>query len=347
MPASVDSGVRRRLVALLIVYEIAIIAVIVGAGANIALTQGGTLIGAAPLIAIGLAESLRVPLAGWSTRLRLRGKLLAWLALAAIALTSFDGLALVFENFLDNRMVNVLAAQHRVEIAQAMADQGASDVAAFTAEVGALDAQVAALAKSMPSPPAASDKVCTGKRHARVTCNADAAAAATYQSAMKSYDARLSELTSKRSGLQAKVDGARAGKGAAETLADARRNLDDELQLSAMHRLAGSIFGERVSAVSEDEFNRLKRFAVVGLAGSFALMSMIVSLVVHLQSKGAGGGKLNRAIRAWIARRRRPLTVYRDVLGPVRTEVRERTRIVYLPIDEQGRVLNPDAKLRS
>ena len=118
-----DERIHRRLWRGLVCYEVAIVSVILAAGAGIALGQGGTLAGAAPLVVIGLAESLRIPLAGWSTRLRFGGKVLAWLALIAIGLASFDGLALVFYNFIDNRISNILVAEHRVEVARLAADQ--------------------------------------------------------------------------------------------------------------------------------------------------------------------------------------------------------------------------------
>jgi hypothetical protein len=205
------SGAQRRLFVVLIVYEVAVISVILAAGANIALAQGGTLAAASPLIVIGLAESLRIPLAGWSTRIALPGRLLAYVALIAIGLASAEGLSLVFEIFLDNRLTNVLHAQHRVEIAQQAVDQAAADrtrqdvdVTALTAQVTELDSEVAALAHDMPPAPAASNRTCTGKKGARVTCSADAAAVAAYHEALKGYDSRLTDLTGRRSGLQAK-----------------------------------------------------------------------------------------------------------------------------------------------
>ena len=158
-----DAVIRRRLFVALVCYEVAIVSVILAAGANIALTQGGTLAGAAPLVVIGLAESQRIFLAGWSTRLRFGGKVLAWLALIAIGLASFDGLALVFSIFVDNRLTNVLQAQHQVEIAQHAADANASDTAAFVAEVKEVDEEITALAASRPTPPPASNKTCTWK----------------------------------------------------------------------------------------------------------------------------------------------------------------------------------------
>ena len=309
-----DAVIHRRLWIGLVCYEIAIVSVILAAGANIALAQGGTIAGAAPLVVIGLAESLRISLAGWSTRLRFGGKVLAWLALIAIALASFDGLALVFSNFIDNRISNILVAQHRVEIARLAADQVAGDVAAFTAEVKEVDGQIEALAKSMPAAPTGSGRVCSW-RGQRVSCNADTTSASTYQAAMRSYDARLADLTAKRAASQAKVDAARSRTAAPEELAAARRALDDELALSPFHRLAASIWGVRVSDLTEDQFNVVKRFAIVGLAGTFAVLSMLVSVLVHLQPHDGRSTKLNRMIRAWLARRRRP--IYRDVPGPV------------------------------
>lgn len=177
-----------------------------------------------------------------------------------------------------------------------------------------LDGQIEALAKSMPAPPVGSGRTCSW-RGQKVSCSADATSAATWQAAMRSYDARLADLTSKRASSQAKVDGARSRTAAPEELATAQRALDDELALSPFHRLAASIWGVRVSELTEDQFNVVKRFAVIGLAGTFAVLSMLVSVLVHLQPHDGRSTKLNRMVRAWLARRRRP--VYRDVVGPV------------------------------
>ncbi len=271
MNAFSDERVRRRLWIVLVCYETAIVSVILAAGANIAIVQGGTIAGAAPLIVIGLAESLRIPLAGWSTQLGLAGKALAALALLAIAVASFDGLALVFSIFIDNRLTNVLQAQHQVEIAQRAADTVASDTAAFVAEVREVDGEITALAASRPQPPTASNKTCTWKNQ-RVPCGPDTTAAAAYASAQKAYDARLANLEAKRAASQAKVDGARGRTAAPEVLAEARRKLDDELMLSPFHRLVASLYGVRPSDLTEEQFGKVKRFAIIGLAGTFATL---------------------------------------------------------------------------
>jgi hypothetical protein len=323
---------RRPLLIVLVFYEISIITVIIAAGVSIGLSNGGTIAGAAPIIVIGLAESLRIPLAGWSTRLSFGGKALSWFALTAIALASFEGLALVFSIYIDNRLSNVLAAQHRVAIAER-----AADTSAFTAEISEQDAAIAALAKSMPQPPAGTNRVCTGKKGQRVTCNADAVGAATYQASMRSYDARLRELTAKRSVSQAKVDATRDKK---DEAIEARRALDDELARSPMHRLAATLFGVRASDLTEAQFNLMKRIAVIGLAASFATLSMLVGLVVHLRPKDDRPSKLALALRRMIAARRKTIRRLRET---VRVEYRD--RFIHIPVDRvTGLVLDPDAK---
>jgi hypothetical protein len=325
---------RRPLMVVLVCYEITVISVILAAGFSISRMQGGTFPGAAPILVIGLAESLRVPTAGYAVSLGWAGRIIAAVALTAIALASAEGLAIVFESFIDNRLVNVLQAQHRVEITRQAADAESANVASLTREVTELDAQVAALAKSIPQPPASSNKTCTWKIQ-RVSCGADSAAAAA-------YDARLADLTGRRSGLQARVDAARANKPSAAALADAERALDDELQLSVMHRLAASIYGVRVSEVTEGQFNALKRFVVLGLACTISLLSAVVSVIAHMRPKGDRPGKLARAIRAMVAARRKTI---RRLQETVRVEYRDRTRFIHVPVDPvSGRVLDPDVR---
>ena len=339
MNAFSDERVRRRLWIVLVCYETAIVSVILAAGANIAIVQGGTIAGAAPLIVIGLAESLRIPLAGWSTQLGLAGRALAALALIAIAVASFDGLALVFSIFIDNRLTNVLQAQHQVEIAQRAADTVASDTAAFVAEVREVDGAITALAASRPQPPTASNKTCTWKNQ-RVPCGPDTTAAAAYASAQKAYDARLANLEAKRAASQAKVDGARGRTAAPEVLAEARRKLDDELMLSPFHRLVASLYGVRPSDLTEEQFGKVKRFAIIGLAGTFATLSMLVSIVVHLQPRSERGGKLARAIRAMVAARRKTLRRLTETI-----KFQDRVIIRWVPFDpKSGLRIKPDGE---
>ena len=151
---------------------------------------------------------------------------------------------------------------------------------------------------------------------------------------MRAYNARLADLTAKRASSQAKVDAARNRKGAAEALIAAKQALANELMQSPFHRLVASLYGVRVSGLTEDQFNVVKRFAILGLAGCFSTLSMLVSVAVHLQPRDEHPSKLSRMLRAWLARRRRP--IYRDVPGP--TVFRD--RVIHVPVDTLGRVLS-------
>jgi hypothetical protein len=315
-----DDHIRERLMRFLWLYETLVIAIVAGAGLNIALMGGGSLPMAAPLVLISCAQALRIPLSAMATRLRWGGQLLAAITLLAIATVSAEGIAVAIEAFLQNRVVDITRANAAADRAQRTVDQIADERKHADAAIASLDAQVAALAKSMPQPPASSNKTCSGRRGQRVSCGSDSIAAAAYAASMRSYDARLADLTGRRSGLQARVDAAREKQPSAASLADAERALDDELQLSVMHRLAASIYGVRASEVTEGQFNALKRFVVLGLACTISLLSAVVSVIAHVQPKGDRPSKLNRMIRGWLARRRRP--IYRDVPGPTQYQDR-------------------------
>ena len=182
-----DARIRRRLWFVLIAYEALVISIVAGAGLNIALMGGGSIAMAAPLALIACAEALRIPMSAMAVRLRWPGRLLAAVALLAIAIGSAEGLAVAFEAFLQNRIVEVSRAAG--ELARLTRDRAAhdADAASLAGEVKDIDAQSAALAKSMPQPPTASNRTCTWKGQ-RVSCSADAAATNAYREALQAYD---------------------------------------------------------------------------------------------------------------------------------------------------------------
>lgn len=345
-----DAPIRRRLWIVLCVYELLVISIVAGAGLNIALTGGGSIAMAAPLLLISCAEALRIPLSAMATRLRWGGQLLAAIALLAIAIGSAEGLAVAFEAFLQNRVVDIMRASAAVDRAQRAVDQIAAErthddaaIAGLASEVAQLDAQVASLARSMPSPPVASNCTCTWKGQ-RVTCSADAAAVAAYREALKAYDERLASLTGQRSALQAAVAAARAKQPSAASpeasgaLLEARQAFEERADQSPVWRLTAAVFGKSVSDVTPAQFAKVKAVVTATLAIGFATLSMAVSIVVHAQLRSERPSKLSRMLRAWLARRRRP--IYRDVPGPVQF----RDRVIHIPVDALGRVLNPDTK---
>jgi hypothetical protein len=276
--------------------------------------------------------------------------LLAAVALLAIAIGSAEGLAVAFEAFLENRVVDIMRANGAVERARRAVDQAAGErtlneanVASLASAVTELDSEIASLARSTPVPPAASSRTCTWKGQ-RVTCSADAAATDAYREALKAYDARLANLANQRADLQAKVDAARgkpasvASLEAPGALFEAQQAFEEKVAYSPVWRLSAAVFGESASEVAPAQFARVKAFVTATLAIGFATLSMAVSIIVHAKLKSEGDGKLSRMIRAYFARRRR--LIYRNVPGPVQY----RDRLLHVPVDTLGRVLDPDVR---
>jgi hypothetical protein len=336
-----DERVRRRLWAVLILYESLVILIVAGAGLNIALMGGGSIAMAAPLLLISCAEALRIPLSAMATRLRWGGQLLATVALLAIATVSAERLAVAIEAFLQNRVVDIMRANAAVDRAQRAVDQIGSEQKRDDAAIASLDAQVAVLARSMPTPPAASNRTCTWKGQ-RVSCSADAAAIAAYREALEAYDARLASLSGQRDDARSKQTSA-ASPEASDALLEAKQAFEEKANQSPVWRLTAAVFGESVSAVTPTQFSRVKGFVTATLAIGFATLSMAVSIIVHAKLRTDQPSKLARAIRAMIAARRKTI---RRLKETVRVEFRDRTRWIYVPTDPAtGRVLDPDKTL--
>lgn len=334
---------RRRVLVVLACYEAALILVILAAGANIALTAGGTLAGGAPLVIIGLAEATRMPIAAWATRTHWTGRVLAIIALSMIALASFDGLVLVFQIFVDNRLTYVLRAQESVaEAARALdvvehaRDGAETGIAQLAGEVAGAGQQIKDLSVQMPKA-ATSAGTCMDKRGRRVSCGADTLNAQSFRVAVADYQARLSVAMKARETAQRNLDAAHARADAIDDrpakarLSEAKDALARELAASPFYRAVAMVFAVPVSNVTDAEFQQVKRVAVIGLAGSFSTLSMMAALVVNAAPMSDRPGRIERAIRAYFARKRRPLIVRRDV--PV-VEFRDRIVVKWVPFSE-------------
>lgn len=301
------------------------------------------------------------------------GKASAAVALGAIAVMSFEGLTMAFEQFVNNRVVTVMHAQHDVEKAQRAVDHinearglADADLAKLTLEVNQLDTQITELSRTMPSQAAPSNRVCTHPTKngvMRVPCGPDVTNAKTYQVAMDEYNSRLGRLEADRHSKQAQIDAAHGKEiaiddnAAADNLSNTKQALIEELQTSPMHRLAASVYGVPVAQVTEAQFNVVKNFAMFGLAGAISVMTMLVSLIAHMMPKSDRPSKVGKAIRALVARWRRPLkvNVVKEVPGPetIRTvEIPvpvpgpETVKIKWLAYDHAtGRRIKPDGEL--
>jgi hypothetical protein len=320
-----DAIVRRRLWIVLMIYEATVITIMAWTGLQVALMGGGSAAMASPLLLIAAAESLRIPLAGWATRLTLAGKALSAVALVTIAVGSAEALAVSFEMMLNNRAVDALRAASAVEAANL-------ERATLTAEIAELDKQTV---EPAPPAPIASNRTCSW-RGQRVSCSADAVAMSAWRDTLRERDNRLADLARQRKAVQGKID--------AIAIDDAKAKFAALAEQNPVFRLTAAIYGEDVSAVTAAQFATVKKYAVAGLAIAFATLSMAVSVIAHLTPRSAKQpGKLSRALRAMFAARRKTL---RRVRETVRTEYRDRTTFIHVPVDvATGRVIDPDGTL--
>jgi len=356
-----NEQIRRNLIRILWVFELLVIGTCLYAGFNIATAQGGSVSLAAPLIMIASAELLRIPLSAWSTQLTFSMRLMSALVLLAIAIVSFEGLTLAFEQFVTNRLHDVLAVQRVVDIAQDAVDASRQDllkskttIANARSLVEQLNKEIATKEANPPQQPNIGAGSCHNRQGRAVSCNSDLQARRDFTLAQSSHLETLRELRSKRNDAQSKVDSLTANLQSAalseaeKKLKISKEELSDVLHRSPMHRLAASIFGVQVQDLTEEQFEKFKRIAILGLSASFATLSMFVSFVAYAQPRSNKPSKLARAIRAYLARRRKNVvrTVEVTVAGPERIVekevpvevVREKTIIKHVPFDyKRGR----------
>jgi hypothetical protein len=335
-----NAAVQRRLLVALAAYEICVIGVTGWAGANIALSGGGSLAMAAPLLLIAAAESLRIFVAGWASRVSLFPKMLALLVLAAISVASFEGLSLAFEVFLTNRITHITDLQRDLRAAEQRVADASAKQTTTRDDVARIDAAIKDAVAQTPVQPSLSGKTCAGKRGA-TTCNSDVIAQRNYVAAVKAHNSEIAQLRAERARVQQAADIAAPTGKLANDVADARDRLNVELQQSPMHRLSATWFGVTVDQLTQAQFEAVRRVAIGGLAGSLAVLSMLVSLVAHAPAKSNEPSKLSRAIRAYIARRRKPVVRVVQVPSGVKTVVR------YVPVPDKPETIKPKRQKRS
>jgi hypothetical protein len=321
-----DDAIQRRLFIALAAYEVCVIGVTAWAGANIALTGGGSLAMAAPLLLIAAAEALRIFVAGWASRVSFFSKMLALLVLAAISVASFEGLSLAFEVFLTNRITHITTMQRDLRAAESRLADASAKQTTTRDDVARIDAAIKDAVAQTPQQPSLSGKTCAGKR-GPATCTGDTAAQRNYLATVKAHNAEIAQLRAERARVQQAADVAAPTGQLSNDVMDARDRLNAELQQSPMHRLSATWFGVTVDQLSQAQFEAVRRVAIGGLAGSLAVLSMLVSVVAHAPAKSNEPSKLSRAVRAYVARRRKAVVRVVEVPAGIKTVIR------YLPVD--------------
>jgi hypothetical protein len=334
--------IQRRLIAGLILYECVVITAVAMAGVSIATAGGSPVIAAVPVLVVAASEALRVPLSAWATRLTWFNRLIAIFVLGCLAIASAEGLSLAFDNLIAARTKIVREAGKRVDVARAglaTVEHTLTPVKAALAsaehEVASLDSKYATLIATPPTLPGFSGTVCRNRRGNIYGCPADAAAQKTYAATRVDYARQIDAVEAGRKSarqavadLQAKVASIDIAV-PSSNVALAERDLADALEASAMHRIAASWFAVKATDLTDAQFATFRKYAVTGLSLALASMSALVAWLAFQPARSDKPSKLSRAVRAYIARRRKPLVRLERVEVPVGTKIIYR----YVPRD--------------
>ena len=124
-----------------------------------------------------------------------------------------------------------------------------------------------------------------------------------------------------------------------EAREQAERKVADARAMNPMYRVAAAWQKVPVQQLTPEQFEYVKHWAVIALATAVAFSTSMVAVISSMPERGQSNGKLARAIRGWLAARRKTL---RRMTGVVRTEFKDRTKVVYVPVDvATGKVLDP------
>ena len=124
-----------------------------------------------------------------------------------------------------------------------------------------------------------------------------------------------------------------------EAREEAQRKVADARSMNPMFRVAAAWQKVPVQQLTSEEFEHVKHWAVIALSAAVAFSTSMVAVISSMPERGQSNGKLARAIRARLAAKRKTL---RRISGIVRTEFKDRTKVVYVPVDvATGKVLDP------
>jgi hypothetical protein len=329
---------QQRLLRFLWCYEALVIFITFAGGIYLATSGGGSIMLAIPLLLTSCAEAIRIPLAGLSTRVGFQSRMLALFALFVISVISCDGLLLVFEATISNRTAAITKQQRVVDLAQdalssRQNERNTAQAALDNAKgkLAAIDADILSKQQNPPQQPALTGALC-GK--SRSVCPIDRQARAEFAKAQGEHLGTLKDLRRQRQVAQAEVDHAVGSVNNIDlhptevALVAAQHDLEDLKLNSPLHRFVSSILAVKVTELSDESFESVTRIGVVTLAVAFATLSSVAALIAHAPERGKDEARLMRSLRAYVARKRKVLTFPK----PVRTEVKERVRYVYVPI---------------
>ena len=138
-------------------------------------------------------------------------------------------------------------------------------------------------------------------------------------------------------------------------LTAAKQAVERERAANPMSRLAASIYRVSTSDLRDEDYQAVRRFVTLSLAGLMAGGTLAAGLISALPERGSRPGRIANAIRFWVARKRKSVVRVVEVPGPERiVEVDKIFRVpgpetiktVWLAYDiATGRRVKPDGSL--
>jgi hypothetical protein len=314
----------------------------------------------APLLTVMALEALRIPTA---LNLIKSGPVTIFMSLALIlglSVITMEAASIGFENLIFERtrpVVEAEAALEKVMIGQRTINKDAKDreaeISRLSAEADAARAHRKDLGDQKPELQVVQpDKTCwhtVGKgKHARQVsyiCNSQSQndTARANKEAQEAHAAELKTATEQVTDVEKRLAAAEASKPDTHAVTEAREQAEckvaDARAMNPMYRVAAAWQKVPVQQLTPEQFEYVKHWAVIALATAVAFSTSMVAVISSMPERGQSNGKLARAIRGWLAARRKTL---RRVTGVVRTEFKDRTKVVYVPVDvATGKVLDP------
>jgi hypothetical protein len=309
----------------------------------------------APILTVVALETLRLPIAFNITKSRLTGFLMSVAMIGGLSVITGEAASLAFENLIFQRTRPVIEAEanlKKVEIGHGTLDEinarRAKEITRLTADLAAARDHRAEIDKPIEMQPVPPDHVVTRKdRNGRpytvninsgvqtTTVNANAAAQAAHSAELKAASDQVARA-------EAKLDAASANPPdmhvSDEAVATAKQKVADARSMNPMFRVAAAWQRIPVQDLTSEQFEQVKHYAVIALAAATAFTTAMAAIISSLPERGDSNGKLARAMRSMFLARRKTL---RRINERVVTEFRDRTKLVYLPVDvATGQVLD-------
>ena len=342
--------------------EIVIVASLTIGSYNAALAgkDGLNWMAAAPLAIVLALETLRIPTALNLIRANIFTMLLSVALIIGLSLITMESASVSFESLIYARALPVASAERDLEkimIGQRDIDKDAKEqsekIARLTADLQAARQHREDIGNQKPElQQVAPDKTCYRpggtKKHPRqiaYNCNSQAQndTAKGNKGAQDAHNAELASATDQVVTAEkrlADVENEKVDtKATDEALEEAKRKVAEERATNPMYRVAAAWMEVPVQRLTAEQFETVKHYAVLVLSAAAAFVTSLIAIISSLPDRGKSNGKLVRMIRARLAAKRKTL---RRIDERVRTEFKDRTKLVYVPVDAAtGKMLDP------